>query len=107
MGQYGFSIGISGVIYLGLGIGTATAMLVNARLSDRILLLDAKKHGGEPRPEGRLILMVFAAPLIPVGLFWYGWSAEAQVHWIVPVLGLVVLGAGILGTSVSVTPLEY
>ena len=32
--------------------------------------------------------------LIPVGLFWYGWSVEAKTHWVVPNLGIAIFGAG-------------
>ena len=45
--------------------------------------------------------MIMSAPLVPVGFFWYGWSAQAQVHWIVPILGNVVLGVGILASMVG------
>lgn len=34
--------------------------------------------------------------LIPAGLFIYGWSAERQVHWIVPNLGTCIFAIGLI-----------
>jgi len=44
--------------------------------------------------------MILGALLIPIGLLWYGWEAEARVHWIVPDIGASVFECGIiLGTQ--------
>lgn len=44
--------------------------------------------------------MMPGAVLIPIGLFWYGWAAEARVHWLVPDIGASIFGCGIiLGTQ--------
>jgi hypothetical protein len=45
----------------------------------------------------RLLHCIYFALLLPVTFFWYGWSADFGVHWIVPVLGLVPFGIGIVG----------
>ena len=36
------------------------------------------------------------AILMPVGLFIYGWSAQYQVQWIVPIIGTFFLGLGMI-----------
>lgn len=38
--------------------------------------------------------MVYYTPILPIGTFWYGWSANAKVHWIVPILETLVIGLG-------------
>lgn len=38
--------------------------------------------------------MIPAAVLLPIGLFWYGWSADKKVQWIVPIIGTVFIGIG-------------
>lgn len=63
-----------------------------AVLSDK--LLHQPRGGTIARPELRLILMKWSAPIVPIGFFWYGWSAEAKAHWIVPILGTLVIGLG-------------
>jgi len=54
------------------------------------------------KPEDRLILLVYCSPILPIGFFWYGWSAEAHTHWIVPILGTTVIGIGMLCTFLPV-----
>lgn len=71
------------------------ALKILASLSDKLL----KKDGG---PERRLILMIWVGgPTVPIGIFWYGWSAEAGVHWTVPILGTVFVGLGVLVVTSS------
>jgi hypothetical protein len=71
-----------------------------------------KKNGGIRKPEYRMSVMMFFTPLVAVGMFWYGWSAEAKAHWyialqseidvrIVPILGTVPIGVGMIGFFVS------
>ena len=92
--QYGWGTSISGLSYLGMGTGMLLSLVVFSVLSDKILKW--KQKGGEPKPEYRLPLMMWFSPLIPAGFFWYGWSAEYEVHWIVPILGTTLIGMGSL-----------
>ncbi|KAM5354559.1 hypothetical protein ACJ41O_001206 [Fusarium nematophilum] len=98
--QYGFSAGVSGLSYLGLGIGMMSGIVVFSVMSDQIM----KRQGenGGMKPENRLQLMIWTGPLIPAGFFWYGWSVEAQTHWIVPILGTALIGVGSLFIMVYV-----
>ena len=41
-------------------------------------------------------LACLGGPLYVVSLFWLGWSASAEVHWIVPVLAGVPFGVGFM-----------
>ncbi|TQS33101.1 hypothetical protein Golomagni_06567, partial [Golovinomyces magnicellulatus] len=89
---YGFGPGISGLSYLGLGLGMVVGIVLFSKLSDK--LMNRTGGGSERRPELRLLLMIWAAPVIPIGCFWYGWSAHAVTHWIVPILGTFFIGLG-------------
>ncbi len=62
----------------------------------------AEKHGGERKPEYRFPGMIIGGALIPIGLFWYGWSAQARIHYIMPIIGTGFVGAGLLGTFMPV-----
>ena len=88
--QYHFSEGTSGLSYLGVGIGMTISLASFAILSDKM----QNALGENPKPEGRLRPMMYAMPLVPIGIFWYGWAADKQVHWIVPILGSGVFGLG-------------
>ncbi|EEU43388.1 uncharacterized protein NECHADRAFT_94955 [Fusarium vanettenii 77-13-4] len=90
--QYHFSAGISGLSYLGVGIGMIVSLGAYATVSDKL----QKALGDSPKPEGRLKPMIWAMPAVPIGIFWYGWAAEKQTHWIVPILGTALFGFGFL-----------
>lgn len=98
---YGFSQGVSGLAYLGFGIGSLLSLVVYGRVANRI----AAKHIAEGRfaPESRLPPMIFGCWFMPIGLIWYGWSAEAHTHWIMPILGTGIFGVGLICTFVSLT----
>ncbi|KAF5615111.1 hypothetical protein F52700_13571 [Fusarium sp. NRRL 52700] len=90
-GQYGFSNGVSGLSYLGLGIGMFTGLAI-FRITDNMI----NGKNATPKPETRMAMSMVATPLLAVGLFWYGWSAKEKVHWIVPIIGTAFVGFGIL-----------
>jgi MFS family permease len=92
--QYGFSTQLSGLSYLGLGIGFLIGLFAFGALSDRVV--KKLRRGKEATPEMRLPLMIAISPLIPIGFFWYGWAAETKTHWIVPILGTGFIGIGAL-----------
>ncbi|KAJ5716759.1 MFS transporter [Penicillium malachiteum] len=87
---YGWGPGISGLAYLGLGIGMIFSIALFGLLSDK--LLKQPRGGTVARPELRLILMMWCSPLVPVGFIWYGWSAKFHTHWIVPIFGTGLIG---------------
>lgn len=93
---YGWSEGIIGLSYLGSGIGFLMGLIVVGTTNDRLVVYLTKKHGVR-KPEYRMLVMMFATPLVAIGLFWYGWAAEAKTHWIVPILGTVPIGIGMIG----------
>lgn len=95
--QYGFSVGISGLSYLGIGVGFFTGFLVVASSSDKVVMKLTARNNGEHQPEMRLPTMIFFASILPISFFWYGWSADKQVHWIVPIIGMFPFGLGFMG----------
>ncbi|KAL2812647.1 major facilitator superfamily domain-containing protein [Aspergillus granulosus] len=89
---YHFATDISGLAYLGLSVGLIISIGLFAVLSDK--LLKQSREGTLERPELRLILMIWSSPIVPIGFFWYGWSADKVTHWIVPTLGTMFIGLG-------------
>ncbi len=98
--QYGISSSNVGLVYLGIGLGQLAGLSIFGYYSDKLLRKWAK--GGELKPEFRLPLLWPGAFLIPAGLFMYGWSAEYKVHWIVPLIGTFIFGAGMIMTFMPI-----
>lgn len=48
--------------------------------------------------------MIIGIPLLPIGLFIYGWTTEYKVHWIVPIIATGLTGAGLIFSYVSEKP---
>jgi len=46
--------------------------------------------------------MLYSSWCVPVGLFWYGWTAETHQHWILPIIGTIFVGIGLLGTFMPI-----
>ncbi|KAL5592798.1 hypothetical protein FOBRF1_013106 [Fusarium oxysporum] len=95
-GQYGFDMGITGLCYLGMGVGTLGGLIAQGKFSDKIMRKRAEQRGGEPKPEDRIPLMAYLSWTIPVGMFWYGWSTDEKAHWIVPIIGSAFVGIGFI-----------
>lgn len=98
-GRYHFSPGLVGLSYLGIGIGLLCGLAIFGGSSDFILKRQSAK--GEMKPEYRLPPMIVGAWLLPIGLLWYGWSAEKHAHWIVPIIGMSFVGLGLIAAFVS------
>ncbi|ETS77409.1 hypothetical protein PFICI_11283 [Pestalotiopsis fici W106-1] len=93
--RYDETVSIAGLNYISLGLGFFLGTQICAPLQDRIFRKLKCRNGGVGQPEFRVPLMVPAALMVPIGLFWYGWAAQAHTHWIVPNIGTTVAAAGI------------
>ena len=96
-GTYGWSIGITGLVYLTMLIGYMIGLGLFSYMSDRTVVRMTKANGGVYEPEMRLPDCIWYAIILPISFFWYGWAADAHTHWIVPVIGIVPFGIGIVG----------
>ncbi|KAK7229792.1 hypothetical protein V2G26_001962 [Clonostachys chloroleuca] len=100
--SYGFSASITGLVYLGLGVGCLIGMAIFS--IDSAIAMKRHKETGEPlKPEIRMRLLPFSAVIFPVGFFLYGWTTQYEVHWIVPIIALAIIGIGNLGIFMAVS----
>ena len=90
---YGFRLEQTGAVF--------TAMCVGAILSTVLSIYQEKwaakyypaKLNGSP--EGRLMFTCIESALMPIGLFWFGWTCFPSIHWIVPAIGVGLATMGI------------
>jgi MFS family permease len=94
--QYHWHGGITGLSFLGLGIGSLVGQFTYIHFGNRTV----NKHieHGDFVPEHRLHIMCVGGFFLPIGLFVYGWSAQYQTHYMVPITGTGIIGFGLLMT---------
>ncbi|TVY80748.1 Polyamine transporter [Lachnellula suecica] len=102
---YGFSHEQSGLPFLGIGIGCLLS-IPTMMLLDRVLYqkewrkaIDAGQKG--VAPEHRLYGAMVGSIGLPVSLFWFAWTSQESVHWIVPILGLIPFAWGNISVFIS------
>ncbi|OJJ70363.1 hypothetical protein ASPBRDRAFT_44517 [Aspergillus brasiliensis CBS 101740] len=96
----GWSSGISGLSFLGMGTGMAIAT-ISSPYVNRIHGKYVSKLG--PVPEARLPHLVILSWLIPVSLFWFGWTALPPKHWIIGIISGVPFGFSLILLFLSIT----
>lgn len=89
--QYGFGLGATGLTYLGQAVGSLVGLVIMLYVysqywSKEIAKAEKQHSTSTMAPEKRLILAKIGAPMISVGLFWFGWTARPEIHWISPVV---------------------
>ncbi|CAI7582146.1 unnamed protein product [Penicillium palitans] len=99
---YNFSQGATGLVFIGIGVGSLIGLIFFGALSDKIQNHLIAKNNGQAEPEFRLPILILASFLVPIGLFWYGWSAHMNAHWIMPIIGLGWIGCGIIATLMPI-----
>ncbi|PYI09850.1 synaptic vesicle transporter [Aspergillus sclerotiicarbonarius CBS 121057] len=95
--KYGESTGIGGLNYISIAVGSLVGVFLNFNLIDRIYRQLKEQNDGIGRPEFRTPTMFMGSILVIVGLFWYGWSVQGHVHWIMPNIGVAIFAAGAMG----------
>ncbi|KAJ5893818.1 hypothetical protein N7495_005509 [Penicillium taxi] len=101
---YKFDLEEQGLIFLGIVVGCMLGALT-------VLLCDvfmyrprAATYRNQPvPPELRLFPSLIGSMGLPIGLFWFGWTARADISWASPVVSIVVFAWGNLCVFVSTT----
>ncbi|QRV96483.1 major facilitator superfamily transporter [Ceratobasidium sp. AG-Ba] len=93
---YGWGPGVAGLAYLGPGVGFLVATIGGSKIMNSIYIKLSEKNGGKGKPEYRIPSMFIGSVLVPIGLFWYGWSAQARLHFMMPIVGAGIFGAGMM-----------
>ncbi|GAB1218055.1 hypothetical protein ATERTT37_007301 [Aspergillus terreus] len=96
--NHGFNLEQSGAVF--------TSMCVAVLLATTISIYQEKiamRFWKLPRtPEARLYFVCVQSALMPIGLFWFGWTSFSSVPWIVPTLAVGCSTMGILSIYLAV-----
>ena len=103
-GIYHFNALQTGLVYISPFVGGVLGSAIAGRVSDMIVKAMARGNGGLYEPEFRLVMAIPIALTTVIGLMGFGWSAQAQNHWMVPTafFGIVSFGCT-LGSTTSIT----
>lgn len=83
-----------GLTYLAPALGfIITAFGIIIPFIDKVYDQLARRYNNDGTPEYRLPLANIGAVLLPISLFWFGWSVEEGLHWAVPLTSMIFFGA--------------
>ncbi|KAH7140963.1 major facilitator superfamily domain-containing protein [Dactylonectria macrodidyma] len=96
---YNFNNSEVGAVYTAVVVGSVLSAALSI-LQDRIL----RKLWPDRmfKPEGWLYAACIESVLLPIGLFWFGWSATPRVSYVVPALAIGSCTIGIFNIYLAV-----
>ncbi|KAM0277876.1 hypothetical protein ACHAQH_005508 [Verticillium albo-atrum] len=98
---HGFNLWQVGLSFNGILVGMLCAAASDPlwhAIRER-LIRNNERRTGEPcgsEPEYRLPPAILGAFLVTIGIFVFGWTTNANIHWIAPIIGSGIFGAGTL-----------
>ncbi|KAM0252872.1 hypothetical protein ACHAQJ_007502 [Trichoderma viride] len=97
--NHGFNLWQIGLSFVGIGVGMIIGVLADPvwnRVRNRLIAKLEQETGvpGSSEPEFRLPSAIVGSVLVPIGIFMFGWTTYASVHWIVPIIGSAIFGVG-------------
>ncbi|KAB8229569.1 MFS transporter [Aspergillus alliaceus] len=92
--ERGWSPGIGGLSFIGIGVGVLLAIAFEPLFRKVINLHRKDPETGAVPPEAMVSIVCFGATLLAIGQLWFAWTCTPNVHWIAPILAGVPFGAG-------------
>ncbi|KAK1142883.1 hypothetical protein N8T08_007317 [Aspergillus melleus] len=89
--NHNFNVEQSGAVFSAVSIGSILATVMSV-YQEHLATRLGKMRG---TPEGRLYFTCIESVLMPIGLFWFGWTTFPSVPWIVPTLAIGCASMGI------------
>lgn len=91
----GWGPGISGLAFVGIGIGTMLAIFAEPLLRRLINSHPKDPATGRVRPEASASVMSIGAVLTPIGQLVFSWTClPTTIHWSIPIIFGIPFGAG-------------
>jgi hypothetical protein len=88
---YGFNLGQVGLTYISQIIGSSLAMPISL-YCDKLY----RRHVATVGPEARMYAGMIGGLLVTIGAWIWAWTSWQSIHWLVPLIGVTILYAGLL-----------
>ena len=103
---YHFNTEQSGLVFLAIGTGcmlaVPTVLLCDHFLyQPKVRLSHQEGRMGVVPPEYRLYPAMMGSLGLPIGLFWFAWTARSSISWVAPVVAAVPFSWGNLNIFIS------
>lgn len=101
---YGFTEGITGLSFIGIGMGLCLASALTPLVymwAKKDLAKIQAQGGNRLSPEFRLLFAMFGAPAVPISMLWMAWTAYPSISFWSPLGASVLFGYGILCVFIS------
>jgi hypothetical protein len=96
----GWSPGMTGLSYMGIGIGGVIVIASEPLLRKMINSHPKDPETGRVYPEAMVSVVCLAAISVPVGEMIFAWTCTPDVHWIAPIIAGIPFGAGNCGVFI-------
>jgi len=93
-GHRGWSEGIGGLAFLGIGVGVILGIAYSFPDHRRYQNVVKTAGGRDVDPEVRLPPSLVGSVAIPIGIFWFAWTNGPSVHFLVSIAGQIPFGFG-------------
>lgn len=90
----GWSSALTGLSFLGIGIGNLTTIALEPLFRRIINSHKAEADTGKPAPEAMVSVICMTAFLIPAGELIFAFTCKSSVFWLVPILAGIPFGMG-------------
>ncbi|KAF2792673.1 membrane transporter [Melanomma pulvis-pyrius CBS 109.77] len=99
----GWPQGIASLPFLAICVGIILSLLYVALVDQKRYAKVVEKNNGCAPPEARLPPAILGAAALPIGLFWFAWSNDPSIFWLVSVSAGTLFGFGMVLLYMSLT----
>ena len=100
--RYGFNLQETGAVFAASCIGGILSTFLSIYQEKFARTNPKYREKLDATPEGRLFFTGIESALMPIGMFWFGWTCFSDIHWIVPTIALVFITMGIFSIYLAV-----
>lgn len=107
--MYDFNLGEIGLAFLACQVGATIGVIMYFSYLKWYMIPDNIQNGLREQ-EHRLVPALLGSLFLPTGLFIFAWTSRPSIHWIVPLVGVVIFVVGtflILQSIFVYIPLSY